>query len=427
MVQVLHYPPLSTPPLLSAIVMMSDSLIQQERLQAIAEKRKRQAEIENKRRQLEDERRQLQHLKSKALRERWLLDGAPSAASEEDEAMKKQLQEDEAKTKGLEETILSLEQELEQLETGVSATSTKESLSEAANEESGQTGDHTEKTPSGSAKEVRVHSSPRLDKSGGDSDLMRAEVRVHSSPRLDKSGGDSDLMRAAMYSVEITIEKDRVTGETKVLSTNTLLPKNLTHQGIKVYEDDLKVVHAVRAGDGAIENGVHLLSSTEVEELIHKADEVTMSDTSASKDGEGTPKSTTQTPKKEITGIEAKPTASPQATGNPSCDASLEHPVTMVFMGYQNVEDEAETNKVLGLEGTVKAELVVIEDGNGKGGAGEGKEGKEGQEEQQQAPPNGSTAEPPKNQEGGEKGEAEPGAGEVNTKEKQPCKCCAVM
>ncbi|XP_058870952.1 paralemmin-1 isoform X1 [Acipenser ruthenus] len=384
---------------------MSDTLLQQERLQAIAEKRKRQAEIENKRRQLEDERRQLQHLKSKALRERWLLDGAPSAASEEDEAMKKQLQEDEAKTKGLEETIQSLEQELEELETGVSATSTKESLSEAANEESGQTGDHTEKTPSGSAK----------------------EVRVHSSPRLDKSGGDSDLMRAAMYSVEITIEKDRVTGETKVLSTNTLLPKNLAHQGVKVYEDDLKVVHAVRAGDGAIENGVHLLSSTEVEELIHKADEVTMSDTSASKDGEGTPKSTTQTPKKEITGIEAKPTASPQATGNPSSDASLEHPVTMVFMGYQNVEDEAETNKVLGLEGTVKAELVVIEDGNGKGGAGEGKEGKEGQDEQQQAPPNGSTAEPPKNQEGGEKGEAEPGAGEVNTKEKQPCKCCAVM
>ncbi|KAK6468101.1 paralemmin-1-like isoform X1 [Huso huso] len=388
-----------------SVCRMSDTLLQQERLQAIAIPGSFARKTNLRTQTLEDERRQLQHLKSKALRERWLLDGAPSAASEEDEAMKKQLQEDEAKTKGLEEIIQSLEQELEELETGVSATSTKESLSEAANEESGQTGDHTEKS----------HPCPFL------------EVRVHSSPRLDKSGGDSDLMRAAMYSVEITIEKDRVTGETKVLSTNTLLPKNLAHQGVKVYEDDLKVVHAVRAGDGAIENGVHLLSSTEVEELIHKADEVTMSDTSASKDGEGTPKSTTQTPKKEITGIEAKPTASPQATGNPSSDASLEHPVTMVFMGYQNVEDEAETNKVLGLEGTVKAELVVIEDGNGKGGAGEGKEGKEGQEEQQQAPPNGSTAEPLKNQEGGEKGEAEPGAGEVNTKEKQPCKCCAVM
>lgn len=42
---------------------------------------------------------------SKALRERWLLEGAPASASEEDEAMKKQMQEDEVKTKELEETI----------------------------------------------------------------------------------------------------------------------------------------------------------------------------------------------------------------------------------------------------------------------------------------------------------------------------------
>uniref|UniRef100_A0A8B9Z0B5 Paralemmin-1 n=1 Tax=Buteo japonicus TaxID=224669 RepID=A0A8B9Z0B5_9AVES len=41
-------------------------------LSSLQEKRKRQTEIENKRRQLEDDRRQLQHLKSKALRERWL-------------------------------------------------------------------------------------------------------------------------------------------------------------------------------------------------------------------------------------------------------------------------------------------------------------------------------------------------------------------
>uniref|UniRef100_W5M0X8 Paralemmin-1 n=1 Tax=Lepisosteus oculatus TaxID=7918 RepID=W5M0X8_LEPOC len=350
---------------------MSEALTQQERLQAIAEKRKRQAEIENKRRQLEDDRRQLQHLKSKALRERWLLDGAPSAGSEEDEA-KKQLQEDEAKTKGLEETILRLEQELEELETGVSATSTKENLSEVAKEEAANAGDSLDKAPSGSVK--------------------------------------------AMYSVEITIEKDRLTGETKVLSTNTLLPKDLLHQGVKVYEDDRKVVHEVRGADGAQENGVRLLSSSEVDELIHKADEASVS--------EGTPKRPTpaqgqeqaQTPKKEITGIETKPTASPQNAGG---DTGVEGPVTMVFMGYQSVEDEAETKKVLGLEGTVKAELVVIEDGESKGGAGAVKE--------DQAPPNGSTAEPPKNQEAAEKTEGEASTGEVNSKEKQPCKCCSVM
>nr|XP_023651555.1 paralemmin-1 isoform X1 [Paramormyrops kingsleyae] len=370
----------------------SEAVLHQERLQAIAEKRKKQTEIENKRRQLEDDRRQLQHLKSKALRERWLLDGAPSAGSEEDEA-KRQLQEDEAKTKGLEETILRLEQELEELETGVSATSTKENLSDVDKEEERKTGDN--KAPAGSVK----------------------EVKIHNRSRLDMSGSSSDMIKTATYSVEITVERDRLTGETKVLSTNTLLPKDLTQQGVKVYEDDQKVVHEVRGIDGAVENGVHLLSSTEVDELIHKADEVSMIEAGGTPRATGSPLEAAQTPKKEITGMEAKPGGDTQdALG----DASSEHPITMVFMGYQSVEDETETKKVLGLEGTVKAELVVIEDGESKGGVEGAKE--------DQAPPNGSAAEPVKVQEeGGGKGEAESGAAELNTKEKQPCKCCSIM
>uniref|UniRef100_A0A3B1J892 Paralemmin-1 n=1 Tax=Astyanax mexicanus TaxID=7994 RepID=A0A3B1J892_ASTMX len=316
---------------------MSEALSQQERLQAIAEKRKKQTEIENKKRQLEDDRRQLQHLKSKALRERWLLDGAPSAGSEEDEA-KKQLQEDEAKTKGLEEAILRMEQELEELETGVSATSTKENLSDVAQQE-----------------------------------------------------------------------------ETKAVDN-------------KVVGETIKVVHEV----GAVANGVHQLSSSEVEELIHKADEITYSD------GEGTtPKRVAEsetvavavpaegepTPIKEITGVEAKPPATtPQPEVN---EASTENPVTMVFMGYQNVEDEDETKKVLGMESTtVKAELVVIEDGENKSAQSAQSEAKE----EQEAPPNGGPAEPVKDQEAsGEAGEPESGAGEVKGKEKQPCKCCSIM
>lgn len=43
-----------------------------------------------------------------------------------------------------------------------------------------------------------------------------------------------------MYSVEITVERDRVTGETRVLSTNTKLPVDLSHQGVVVYEDEQK-------------------------------------------------------------------------------------------------------------------------------------------------------------------------------------------
>lgn len=44
----------------------------------------------------------------------------------------------------------------------------------------------------------------------------------------------------AMYSVEIKVERDRVTGETRVLSTNTKLPVDLSDQGVKVYEDEQK-------------------------------------------------------------------------------------------------------------------------------------------------------------------------------------------
>ena len=47
------------------------------------------------------------------------------------------------------------------------------------------------------------------------------------------------IATAAMYSVEITVERDKVTGETRVLSTNTLLPVDLS-QGVKVYEDEQK-------------------------------------------------------------------------------------------------------------------------------------------------------------------------------------------
>ncbi|XP_051768935.1 paralemmin 1a isoform X4 [Ctenopharyngodon idella] len=320
---------------------MSESVSQQDRLQAIAERRKRQTEIENKKRQLEDDRRQLQHLKSKALRERWLLDGAPSAGPEEDETTK-QLREDEAKTRGLEEAIHRLERELEELETGLSATSTKESLSDEVQE-------------------------------------------VNTK----------------------TVEKMVVT-------------------------DSVKVVHEVRSVDGTVTNGVHQLSSSEVDELLHKADEVTMSESGKTTprlergqaekvekvEKDIVPAAAGSTPIMEITGVEPKPATPQTEVGG----ASAENPVTMVFMGFQSVEDEDETKKVLGQESTtVKAEVVVIEDGDAKTTT-------TSDTTQEQAPPNGSPADPPKAEEAaGESGQPEGGAAEVKSKEKQPCKCCTIM
>ncbi|KAK0145233.1 Craniofacial development protein 2 [Merluccius polli] len=53
----------------------------------------------------------------------------------------------------------------------------------------------------------------------------------------------------SVYSVEIKVERDKVTGETKVLSTNTLLPVDLSLQGVKVYEDRTKEVLVLRTGE----------------------------------------------------------------------------------------------------------------------------------------------------------------------------------
>ncbi|NWX06110.1 PALM protein, partial [Caloenas nicobarica] len=389
------------------------STLQQERLQAIAEKRKRQTEIENKRRQLEDDRRQLQHLKSKALRERWLLEGAPASASEEEEAMKKQMQEDEVKTKELEETIQRLEKELEMLENGSSAGSTKENLVEAAapaREQKAEPVPNAQKSPLGTAKAEKVSSSPM------------------------KAVEGTDMMKAAMYSVEITVEKDRVTGETKVLSSTTLLPQNHCLQGVKVYEDELKVVHAVSVEDGALQNGAQPLSSSEVDELLHKADEATLSEATGrevpAKGGEGAgsaPGSQKPTPRREITGLQAKPRESAAVPPGEGTEPSREQPVTMIFMGYQNVEDEDETKKVLGLEGTIKAELVVIED----------TESKPEPAQKDHAPPNGTALEPAAAQPLGEEGPGgqKPGTNATDANEaeqemdakKQRCKCCTVM
>ncbi|KAK2835115.1 hypothetical protein Q5P01_015599 [Channa striata] len=356
----------------------NDDLCQEERLQLIAEKRKWQTEIENKKRQLEDDRRALQHLKSKALRERWLLDGA-SSGQEHDE-VKRQLEQDEAKTRTLEETINRLEQELFSLETGVVC----------------QTISHT-----------IVSSGP----------VKALEVKGQSNRPQDKAAPSSQMVK-----------------EVKVYKTENVNDPRETMEEMK------RVVHEMNG-----EDGVHLLSSSEVEELIHKADEASMmSQTGATVTSlptaevqeEALPPSDLMGVTMEITGLEAKPGGEPSVA-----EASAENPVTMVFMGYQSVEDEDETKKVLGLQGTVKAELVLIEDSNGKTSPG-GDGGKEAADKAPTAAPppvsvtpaaplpsskasemkaasNGETA-------GETAGETEGGAEKIK-KEKQPCKCCTIM
>lgn len=174
------------------------------------------------------------------------------------------------------------------------------------------------------------------------------------------------------------------------------------------------VVHAV---DGIAENGIQPLSSSEVDELIHKADEVTLSE-AGSTSGPAEPRGLTEdatrtTPaRREITGVAAQPGEA--TSGPPGIQPGQEPPVTMVFMGYQNVEDEAETKKVLGLQDTIKAELLVIEDA--------------ATTPREPAPLNGSAAELPDTKEENQTGpSATPSDAQDLDMKKPRCRCCSVM
>ncbi|XP_078299897.1 paralemmin-1 isoform X2 [Panthera onca] len=342
------YAPPPAPP--SSWVLAAETASQQERLQAIAEKRRWQAEMESKRRQLEDDRRQLQHLKSKALRERWLL-GETSSASQGDEDMRRQMREDEQRARLLEGSISRLQKEIEVLE------------------------------------------------NAGPLTTAAGEGAAAPSPAKD--------------------EKTEVALDSRQAPVGTPKEKGVSNTPVRTVEGSTMMKAVVHAVDGTAENGIHPLSSSEVDELIHKADEVTLSEAGSAAgaaEARGAPKEAAQsTPsRREITGVQAQPGEA--TSGPPGIQPGQEPPVTMIFMGYQNVEDEAESQKVLGLQGTITAELVVIED------AAELKE---------PAPPNGSAAEPPaaaasreENQVGPEAPASDPQ--DLDTK-KQRCKCCSIM
>ncbi|TNM88112.1 paralemmin 1a isoform X1 [Takifugu flavidus] len=362
---------------------VGETVCPQDRLHLLSEKRKWQSELENKRRQLEDDRRALQHMKMKAVREQWLLDGAASSGA---------LDQDQARTRSLEETITRLENELLHLEAGG--------------------------VSSGTLPAVEVKGRDDFE---DDAPIPGfAEVNVNKSLMM-KTPNEVEQLKRAMYSVEITVERDRVTGETRVLSTNTILPVDLSHQGVVVYEDERKVVHEMNG-----EDGVQPLSSSEVEQLIHKADEAFMMSPTSSMAAspptvevqeEAAPQLMPPVPV-EATRLETSVDLQLSAA-----EASDENPVTMVFMGYQNVEDEDETKKVLGLQEMVKAELVLINDATTP--SDEGKEEISLLPPALPRPPKPVEAEPPA-QAAPEPEQPRAGATELK-KEKRLCICCSIM
>ncbi|XP_049652080.1 paralemmin-2 isoform X12 [Accipiter gentilis] len=380
---------------------MAEAELHKERLQAIAEKRKRQTEIEGKRQQLEDQILQLQHFKSKALREKWLLQGIPAGSAEEEEARRRQSEEDELKVKKLEENIHRLEQEIQKLESEESQISAKEQII-----------------------------------------LEKLKETEKSFDNLQKNFSHQD---GALCTMEINVEKDKQTGETKIVSASPIGPDEAHQRGFKVYDDGTKVVYEVHSGGTVVENGVHKLSSKDVDELMQKAGQssvkggyetMTVSDRNAVADGNLSHMKEQMLFKEAKLEMVHKPSkghaVNPQPQDRPcsgkAAEASTDQPVTMIFMGYQNIDDEEETKKVLGYDETIKAELVLIDEDDEKslrektvtdvstmdGNAAELVSGR----------PLSDTTEPssPEGKEESLPLEAAPG-----TQKKKRCQCCIVM
>ncbi|XP_043916953.1 paralemmin-2-like isoform X2 [Protopterus annectens] len=411
---------------------MAEAELHKERLQAIAEKRKRQTEIEQRRQQLEDQILQLQHFRSKALREKWLLQGTPVANAEEEEARKKQSEEDEHKVKRLEGSIQRLEQEINQLESEESQISAKEQIIRQKLKETEKSIEDLQKS---------------LSKQHGDA-MNYIYSQIPDLPeqhfqRKDLIFGYEGASRGpAVYAMEINVQKDKQTGETKILSTSAISPESIHQRGVKVYDDGRKVIYEVSSGGAVVENGVHQLSSRDVAELLQKATQsnskpaseaVTLSQRTVRIDGNPLLRKEQMLFKEaKLEKVHGSGLSAGHEKGVVSADeipnTNAEQPVTMIFMGYQNIEDEEETKKVLGYDGTMKAELVLIDEDDEKslrektvtdisiidGNAADLVSGR----------PQSDTTEPSMSECREESAAKEPAAG---TEKKKRCQCCNVM
>uniref|UniRef100_A0A8C8VDY1 Palmdelphin n=1 Tax=Pelusios castaneus TaxID=367368 RepID=A0A8C8VDY1_9SAUR len=255
---------------LSALRMEEAELLK-ERFHAITEKRKLQEEITQKRLKVEEEKLKHQHLKKKALREKWLLDGVSALTPKEQEEMQKQNKEDQERTNKLAQNILRLEKEIEALEREEMKISINEKAILKKLKSVEKTAEDILKSVKAGKAEIQEEpvdyiytNIPDLPKSFRPSALKRAG---HAGSEHDEEN------RRALFAMEIKVEKDMKTGESTVLSTIPLPSDEFKSTGVKVYDDGRKSVYAMWSNGGVTPNGIDELAPVEVEDLLRKATE----------------------------------------------------------------------------------------------------------------------------------------------------------
>ncbi|XP_070602671.1 palmdelphin isoform X2 [Erythrolamprus reginae] len=250
---------------------MEEEELLKERFQAITDKRKLQEEITQRRLKVEEEKLKHQHLKKKALREKWLWDGLSTLSPEEQKEMQNQHQEDQNQIKKLEQNILRLEQEIEDLEKEELIISVKEKaiLKKLKS---------VERTTEDIIKSVKVE---RVETTEEPADYIYANIPDLPKPfkpsALKKTShlqtDDEEENRKALFAMEIKVKKDMKTGESTVLSTIPLPSEEFKGAGVKVYDDGRKSVYAVCANGSVKNDEVDDLAPVEVEDMLRQATE----------------------------------------------------------------------------------------------------------------------------------------------------------
>uniref|UniRef100_A0A8C8F4I7 Palmdelphin n=2 Tax=Oncorhynchus tshawytscha TaxID=74940 RepID=A0A8C8F4I7_ONCTS len=236
------------------MVGMEEADLVKERLQAITDKRKVQEDIAHKKMEIDKEKLKLQHLKKKSLREQWLMDGAAIQSPQQRET----LRGDQQQTKFLQTSIHRIEKEIEAMEREETMISKNEGFILKRLKA-------IEKTPEEIIKEANENfKEASLDVPK----FYKPQISRKQSFKFNK-----DTPKQTMFAMEINVQKDLRTGESRVLSTSTVNPQELQQRGVKVYDDGRKSVYALQSDGSHLGNGVDELSPIEVEELLRAATE----------------------------------------------------------------------------------------------------------------------------------------------------------
>ncbi|XP_037314326.2 palmdelphin-like isoform X2 [Pungitius pungitius] len=236
---------------------MEECDLLKERLQAITEKHRIQDDIRQRKLELDREKVKLQHLKKKALRERWLLQDSASHNAK-DSPHQQSLLCDQQQTRALQLNIHRIEMEVQCLEREESRISTNASFIlnrlKAVERSSGDI-----------IKEAQDSFVPEP--------LLVSKVSPDVPQSLSPPGSKhSETNTPTLFAMEINVTRNLLTGQSTVLSPAPGPPEKVNqHAGLKGYDDGRKCVHALNSQGSHDQSCVSVLSANEVEQLLRSA------------------------------------------------------------------------------------------------------------------------------------------------------------